>query len=91
MKQSLCSGATKSGCNGRYPRAKRLLPTTLALWILPLILVACQTTDFVATDLSCDVFRPISWSKDDTFRTSQQILEHNAAWRSICSAVTKVD
>ena len=43
---------------------------------------------FVATDISCDAFRPISWSKSDTFDTALQIREHNAAWRSLCETLT---
>lgn len=50
-------------------------------------LAACQTTDIVATDLSCDVFGPITWSKDDSVQTSKQVREHNAAWASLCVKV----
>lgn len=56
---------------------------------LSVMATACQTMDFVATDISCDAFRPISWSKSDTFETTLQIREHNAAWRPLCEALTK--
>lgn len=51
---------------------------------LMMALTACQTTDIAATDLSCDVFGPISWSKNDSIQTSKQVREHNAAWVSLC-------
>lgn len=47
-------------------------------------LTACRTTDIAATDLSCDVFSPIIWSKQDSVQTAKQIREHNAAWVSLC-------
>lgn len=58
------------------------------LLIMSAMLSTCQTTGFVATDISCDAFRPISWSKSDTFDTALQIREHNAAWRSLCEPLT---
>lgn len=50
---------------------------------------ACQTMDIVATDLSCDVFGPITWSKQDSVQTSKQVREHNAAWASLCINTVK--
>lgn len=81
--QSCLYNNTESALNGRFwPGAKAALkPLTL---ILTIPMVACQTTDIVATDLSCDAFGPISWSRSDTTETAKQIRDHNAAWKALC-------
>ena len=38
----------------------------------------------IEEDWYCAAFIPISWSKLDTFTTTQQIIEHNAVWHSVC-------
>ena len=66
---------------------KQLQPDKmLMLLAAALLLVACQTTDSVATNksVSCAAFRPIRWSKSDTLETQKQAVEHNAAWSAVC-------
>ncbi len=59
----------------------------LALLLIPptLILQGCsKTTAFVGTDISCAVFRPISWSEKDTVETVREVKSFNAAWVAVC-------
>ena len=37
-------------------------------------------------DTSCEAFRPIEWSEDDTDETIRQAKAHNAAWGKLCPA-----
>jgi hypothetical protein len=55
-----------------------------AVALISIQISGCKTTDTVVTDIDCEVFRPVSWSKSDTLQTVAQIKEHNAVWRSIC-------
>ena len=67
--------------------------TLLVLTLMLMSLVACQTTGSVATDRSvtCQAFKPIYWSKDDTIDTAKQITEHNAVWLKLCGPKKPVD
>jgi len=38
----------------------------------------------IVTDTGCAAFKPISWSKQDTRETAEQIIEHNAVWNALC-------
>lgn len=75
---------TAKGLKDLYLRGAKAVLSMAMLIALMMGLTACQTMDIVATDLSCDVFRPISWSKKDTVQTTKQVREHNAAWVSLC-------
>lgn len=60
------------------------LATMLAV-LLPIILInGCKTTATAVTDVDCDAFQPVQWSKKDTLKTVEQVKEHNAVWRSLC-------
>jgi len=52
-----------------------------------LLLMACQQISLKEkTDVNwhCETFRPINWSQNDTLKTKEQIVEHNAVWDSLC-------
>lgn len=38
----------------------------------------------VRTDVSCKVFRKISWSVLDTVQTADEVRRHNARYLSVC-------
>ena len=67
-----------------YLRGVKAVLNIVAMISLLMAMTACQTMGIVATDLSCDVFMPITWSKEDSVHTSKQVREHNAAWVSLC-------
>lgn len=52
---------------------------------LTLMTAACQTTGSGGTDVSCRVFAPIDWSREDTPATARQVRGHNAAWSDLCN------
>jgi hypothetical protein len=56
------------------------------LMLSMLILPACaRTTATVGpTDISCAVFRPISWYAKDTDDTIREVKSFNAAWTAVC-------
>ena len=39
----------------------------------------------VATDVSCRVYRVITWSPDDTRQTIAEVRTHNAKHRTLCA------
>lgn len=61
-----------------------------------LTLASCQTMGSGGTStptidpktVACATFKPIRWSSRDTLETAQQIREHNAAWKALCSTTT---
>lgn len=53
---------------------------------LLVMLAGCQTTGGAGTDVGCDAFMPLSWSKTDTIGTAKGVREHNAAWNALCAA-----
>ncbi len=62
------------------PVSKKLVPLAVLL-----TLTGCQTTTPIAvTDTACLAFEPITYSSKDTTLTSQQVRQHNAAFRSLC-------
>lgn len=68
----------------------RLATGSLLLTGTCMMLASCQTMVSGATKASgyCTVFKPISWSKNDTLETAKQIREHNAVWKEICGGKT---
>ena len=36
------------------------------------------------TDVSCSVFKPITWSDKDSKKSLKQIFAHNKVWETIC-------
>lgn len=64
----------------RLRKSARLMLLGIALMI-----TACTAIPETVTDVSCDVFRPITYSgQNDTPETIEQIRGHNAAWDAIC-------
>lgn len=72
-----------------------VIPISLLLWVLILaaclpLLGGCQTTASAATrpetapPATCLAFKPIRWSRADTFETQKQARAHNAAGVSLC-------
>lgn len=52
---------------------------------LSAMLAGCQTTGGAGTDVGCDAFVPLTWSKTDTIGTARGVREHNAAWNALCA------
>ena len=72
--------------NGRkIYRGPIRLAVMSAVALMSIQIGGCTMTDTVVTDVDCKVFQPVRWSKRDTLRTVEQIKQHNAVWRSICS------
>lgn len=57
----------------------------LASLFLVCPLTACATP-IAATDSGCKSFKPITWSKADTEPTKRQVVGHNKAYDTICTA-----
>ena len=36
------------------------------------------------TDVSCELFKPITWSDKDSKKSLKQIFAHNKVWETIC-------
>lgn len=54
----------------------------LGIILMLMILTGCTTG---ITDVSCIVFRPITYSlKNDTPETVRQAREHDSVWNSLC-------
>ena len=47
---------------------------------------SCSTLKSInaRTDVSCEVFKPITWSDKDSKSTLKEIFIHNKAWDAIC-------
>ncbi len=73
-------------CGKSQMQSGLLMRLALPLMLLPLTLQGCsKTTAFVGpTDISCAVFRPISWSAKDTPETVREVKSFNAAWIATC-------
>ena len=47
--------------------------------------IGCSTLNTNArTDVSCEVFKVITWSDKDTKPTLEQVFAHNKTWDTIC-------
>jgi hypothetical protein len=61
-----------------------------ALMLMCLPAASCVTlgsgTDHIAVDTSCQAFRPITYSKDDTLPTVAEIRAHNRVYDRLCPA-----
>jgi len=55
----------------------------LAALSLTLPLTACGTST-VGTDGSCQIFKPITWSRADTAPTRKEVVAHNKVYGAIC-------
>lgn len=42
--------------------------------------MSCQST----SDVSCAVFKPITFDKTDTEATKAQVIEHDVKWERLC-------
>lgn len=52
----------------------------------------CQTTGIAETSSGatfCQIAKPITWSRNDTRPTQEQVVEHNLVHRTLCGAVKK--
>jgi len=54
--------------------------------VMMTLLTGCSGSGTGIADSSCDSFRPISMSKQDTEPTRRQIVGHNRAYDAICKA-----
>lgn len=62
--------------------------TRLAGGLSCCLLAGCATgTVETVTDTSCRIFKPISWSKQDTEATKRQVVGHNRAFSAVCGEV----
>lgn len=65
-------------------RTRRKL-TRLAALLSGCLLAGCSTAAVeTVTDTSCQSFKPISMSKQDTEPTRRQIVGHNKAYDALC-------
>ena len=70
----------------QFKKLSKLAPMFALVLTLSFLLTGCQTMGSVeiSTAGTCTIFKPITWSKQDTLETAKQIVEHNAAWKSVC-------
>lgn len=66
-------------------RSGRALRRGLSM-VLASVLAGCQTMAGGGSDVSCEAFGPLSWSREDTVTTAQGVREHNAAWMALCQS-----
>ena len=70
------------------PRPQKMPPMAFVTPALALLLSACAPATppavTVRTDVSCKVFRKISWSILDTVQTVDEVRRHNARYLSVC-------
>jgi hypothetical protein len=59
-------------------------PKLLAVMLIAFPLAGCSTSGAGIADASCDAFKPITMSKQDTEPTRRQIVGHNRAFDAIC-------
>lgn len=58
--------------------------------LLSLSLTACLTTGsdetrpVLTVNTGCESFKAIYWSKKDTRKTQEQVVEHNAVYKKLC-------
>jgi hypothetical protein len=73
--------------NVKAPRLSRRLTLLAAVLLSASTLGGCATTGSYATNnttVACGSFKPIWWSRKDTVPTQKQVIEHNAAGKSVC-------
>lgn len=65
----------------------KLATMCAVLLLMSFLLTGCQTMGSAGINTvgSCTIFKPITWSKQDTLETAKQVVEHNAAWKSLCA------
>lgn len=71
--------------------SRKLWLLVAMLMSLTLLLTSCAKMTGIGVpvrflDTSCEAFRPIEWSEDDTDETIRQAKAHNAAWSKLCPA-----
>ena len=62
------------------------------VWLAAMLIAAtltsgCKTMVSAGTSVDCLAFQPVRWSKSDTLQTIEQVREHNAVWKSLCSEI----
>ena len=68
---------------------RRARPLKLLAPLLTIPLVACENAPKAppvvsVVDNSCQAFRQLSWSVEDTKETSTEIRQHNAKYTALC-------
>jgi len=43
-----------------------------------------RDTNAKRTDVSCELFKPITWSDKDSKNTLEQVFAHNITWDAVC-------
>ena len=58
----------------------------LAILLIGLSMSSCSSLKNInaRTDVSCEVFKVITWSDKDTKPTLEQVFAHNKTWDTIC-------
>ena len=71
----------------RSTKPIKLATMCAVLLLMSFLLTGCQTMGSagINTAGSCTIFKPITWSKQDTLETAKQVVGHNAAWKSLCA------
>ena len=65
-------------------RRPKRIPGVMGAAVMVVILAGCSQHVTSGTDIACQAFGPISWSRHDTPPTQRQIVSHNAAWTATC-------
>ena len=57
-----------------------------AILLIGLSMSSCSSLKNInaRTDVSCEVFKVITWSDKDTKPTLEQVFAHNKTWDTIC-------
>ena len=57
-----------------------------AILLIGLSMSSCSSLKSInaRTDVSCEVFKVITWSDKDTKPTLEQVFAHNKTWDTIC-------
>lgn len=65
----------------------RFVTMFVVIFLMSFLLTACQTTGSAGINTvgTCTIFKPITWSKQDTLETAKQVVEHNAVWKNLCA------
>jgi hypothetical protein len=58
----------------------------LGILLIGLSMSSCSSLKNInaRTDVSCEVFKVITWSDKDTKPTLEQVFAHNKTWDTIC-------
>jgi hypothetical protein len=58
----------------------------LVILLIGLSMSSCSSLKSInaKTDVSCELFKPITWSDKDSKNTLEQVFAHNITWDAVC-------